>query len=437
MGTNRFKLLIMVLILSVTACTTASPSPTQTPLLSTEARTPTPSLTPAATMTPSPTSTLTPTKTSTPIMRLQERCVQISPESPPLLDGRVVFYSMKEGIPSYILDLKTGDQIILGSTIDETVSPDGSKVAYSDLDKDSIVISNSSGKKLKVIPDPDEILITTYWLDNQRLVLQKRRTDFGDLFLLPSLVILDPFTGEQQEWIQEEYPNQEKYPNIRTMPNEVKWFYDVRLFINPSLTRLVYAASEKDFPVILWDTISNREVTRIHFGSFWVAPWWSPDGSRFVVSAPISFAVEGTTYTNIDDGLPDLGGTDLFLVNQNGDIERLTYFSTMYWATTVFSAGWSKDGKQIAIMEKIETKEVALNDAIPQLMVVDIESGDVTNYCITGSSPIWSLDGKYILITQTDEKIQDHVILIDLQTSQAWEIAQDAFAQGWMVPEPK
>ena len=124
------------------------------------------------------------------------------------------------------------------------------------------------------------------------------------------------------------------------------------------------------------------------------------------------------------------------VVSQTGEKKRLTYFGTTYSAAAYYNVEWSSDGSQIAFMEQIGTIDIPFSDAIPQLMVVDVESGDVTNYCVTGSSPIWSADGKYILITQRDEEKQYHVFLIDLQTAQAWEIAQDAYARGWMVPEP-
>jgi Tol biopolymer transport system component len=118
----------------------------------------------------------------------------------------------------------------------------------------------------------------------------------------------------------------------------------------------------------------------------------------------------------------------LFLVSKTGEIKRLTYFSTTDESWQEFYS-WSLDGQRIAFL--LQSGGYA-GTTSGELSVVDVKTKEVTNYCINGSF-IWANDGQYIVVTQTDEKIQNHVLLIDLQSATAWKIADEAMAIDWMV----
>lgn len=365
------------------------------------------------------TSTLTPTPDFR--FEVQSQCVQISQDAPPKLDGiSVVLQRNKQGeMPSsYLLNMSTGNQTELGE-IFPAASPSGKQLAYKDATLKSIIISDVKGKKLGTISNADERLRVVHWLDDTHLVLDKRRTEYGDLSLLPSVVIFDISSGEQKEWVPD-------LPNINDHSNEVNWGIGGRIVISPNFEYLIYPAWEDDLPVILWNIETQQEVARIHNGNRVNSPWWSPDGTRFVISAPPRIE----NYKNSDDNLPFLGGQELFIVNATGKTKRLTYFTTKE-KSIQNSYGWSQDGSQIFFLLQ-QYLESGISD--PQLMAVDINSEKVTNYCINANGG-WLLSNnkRYIFVNQMDNKFQTRALLIDIINARGWVISDDVFVSGWIL----
>jgi Tol biopolymer transport system component len=357
---------------------------------------------------------------------MEEKCAQFVGDTPSsFFDGTIVLdsYKREERAPIYFLDIKTNDQVALNPGIDATLSPDGNMVAYSDVDLDVVAIANVTGIFMQIPEEPDESLIPAGWLDNQRLMLDRYQWDSNmkTSIVAMSLVVLDLVTGEKEEWFQE-------YPNFNDFYNEVFWTPASRLLINPNLDYLIYPAREDGLPVILWDINSDREVARVHNGDRDSTPRWSPDGTRFAIRA--SPQIE--EYKNIDDGLPNtMGGYDLFLVNTTGKIERLTYFNTTDKSLqTLYS--WSPNGQYIVFL--LQTGDFGAWDA-GDVAIVNVNTGEVTQFCI-GGIPIWTSDGGYILLSQTDDNWKKTVYLLDPQSSKAFLIAEDAVAIGGTIRSP-
>jgi len=365
---------------------------------------------------------------------VERRCLQTDQTLMPKLNGRIVLSSEKENETSYLLDLQSGNKIDLGHTKDEVVSPDGSKLAYYDIDLGTIVVADADGKKLKESLNLEKQLTPAHWLDNQRLMINK---DLNGLYqFLDSLVILNPLTGEQQEWLPD-YPQQD---------SKRFYYWKVRstLIPNPALTHLIYPIYEDGNTIALWNIQSKREVARIYGSDMVNTPWWSPDGTQFVTAALPMFTYGNKTYTNIDDGMPYIDGSELFLVSITGEIRRLTYFSIRE-AARQNGYTWSPDGKQIAFWELNPLGDKTTHNWIPELVIVGVETGDVTNYCrmaaltttrfgfiIWPPPPVWSLDNRYLVVNQVDEELHYKVFLVDLQTAHAWQIAENVSAYGWM-----
>ncbi len=418
---NKVKLpeiLLLIFLLSLSNCTPVASgkvAKTDTPSASIQ-------LLPKGTGIPFPTVVINTTQ----VHLVEQRCVKLVQDSPSELMGSLLLQTNKQGEnpETYLLNLETGAQDLIGNLSDERVSPDGNKLAYRDLASQSVVIADANREKLKVISDPEISLYPADWLDNNRLLLNKKERETNGPYAIASLIVLNVATGEQKEWIPE-------YPNFNDHYNEVYWVPSSRIVVNPKFNYLIYPAWEDDLPVILWDIDSQSQIARVHDGDRVNTPQWSPDGKQFVISAPPQIVGDGITYRNTDDGLPYVGGNDLFLVSLTGEIRRLTYSTVGDEAWQAYYS-WSPNGQYIAFLLQ---RGGFTGRTSGELSIVDISTGNVTDYCIKGI-PIWSSDGRYVVVTQTDEKLQSRVMLVDLQTSYTWQIVENARAIGWVASPP-
>jgi WD40 repeat protein len=328
---------------------------------------------------------------------------------------------------SYLLDLKSGERISLGHTRFETVSPDGKWLAYYDTEQEQVAVVDYEGRLIFETPAPQRQLTPRYWLDNQRLLLDQKVSTPGATAL--ELLILNPFTNERQEW-HPDFPSQ-AYAN----PN---WLLYSNLVFNPALTHLIYPALEEDFSIVLWNVQSEQVIRKIYWGSSRSIPRWSPDGRYFVTDAPLR-SDRTPRFINFEDGLPYQGGTELFLVNQDGDVQRLTYFAVLQERR---QSGyiWARDGHGIAFYS------LYWNSRTPDLAYFDLETGSVFDYCETRSLPenydatliyppdiVWSPESDYLAVTFLDDNFRYTVNLVELSTGDAWQIDEDLSAMGWMV----
>jgi hypothetical protein len=137
----------------------------------------------------------------------------------------------------------------------------------------------------------------------------------------------------------------------------------------------------------------------------------------------------------LDDKLPYVDGFELIRVSLSGEKERLSYLTTTYFAR---QSDWvlSPDESKIAFWLSIyqDGKYIVADE----LAVLDIESGEVTNYCISGFYPqIWSPEGTKILINQSRSSPSTYTIL-DLENGIAVPIIKDQelYISGWMISMP-
>jgi Tol biopolymer transport system component len=355
-------------------------------------------------------------------------CVEIMSENLPdgSLVGTLVVNNLNADSHDYLLNLMDDKKSSLGRILNETISPDGSKLAYYDLDKKSVVVSDSIGNKLTEIPDLEERLTPSYWLNDHQLGMDYRRSEWGGPFEVPATLVLN-LKNNQKELLE---PN---YPNIDNYFSNVSWKTGSRFILNASLTNMVYQARDKWLWIVMFDLVNNKEVGKLFNGSNENTPWWSADGTRIVTSAPPVDTYEGVTYNNADDGLPYVKGTDLFTMDVNGKINRLTYFTTTAFALQN-SYTWSPDDKKIAFFLRVSDDNKNIANAPPELSIVDTLQRKVSNYCISGHSLVWSPDGKYIIINQGPNERENisKAYLIDLESRKAWKIVENAEVRGWM-----
>ena len=425
---NRDKVFLCMVFLMIFVLASCSSPVTAEPVLGTHPANFQPTATKAVTIEP----VLTPT-TQAYFDNMTRDCVKTldNPPPPDLLTASLFIDPVEYGESSFILNMATGSKTFLGKTLDPIVSGNGGLVAYWDLDKTSVIVSDNEGNIIRVIQDSDERLIPVHWLDDQRLLLSHRTGETGGEYSVESLMIMDLKTGNLQEWLPE-------YPSLDTWPSSVGWSIFSRFLFNPELTYLVYQARDDGSNwLILWDIEKKREVTRIFGTHNDDTPWWSPDGKQFVTWGFPQYEFNNNLFFTVNDGLPYVGGVDLFSIDQSGDIKRLTYFSTTKFAVES-STKWSPSGTAIAFMLQLAGSNENILDVVPELSIVDLETGRVTNLCITGYGLTWSLDGKYILINQgpNEDKEQNEVYIIDLENKLAWKVAENADGRGWMIEQP-
>lgn len=406
------------LALAISGCTSTPavtpPFDTATPVVSTPTFV---SATPRPTVSPTPTM---PVHSD----NLARDCAMII-SAPPIdahLAGSVVIKPYQEKARSYLLNLSTGNKISLSRSFLETVSPDGKLLAYADLDTDLIVIADNSGKKIRTLPDPEDRLSPTYWLDNQRLMIEHRLGEPDAPFIVDSWIILDVLTGKMQEWPPD-------YPNLDTFYNLNGWGGTPRFLVNPQLSHVVYQAREGvKWQLIMWDIKAKKEISKlpgIYYGDI---PWWSPDGTQILIGL--------NPQTAIKDGLPYIDGGELFTIDTDGKFKRLTYLTTTHFALERFFI-WSPNGKAIAFMLQISPDNKNISDVMPELSVLNMRTEQVMDLCLPGGGISWSLDGKYILINSWNEQNRiNEVFIVDLEKKLAWKIAENAEGRGWMIAQP-
>jgi Tol biopolymer transport system component len=161
-------------------------------------------------------------------------------------------------------------------------------------------------------------------------------------------------------------------------------------------------------------------------------PLWTPDGKQFIIAM------------KTDQNDPNPQSEEFFAVSRNGEVSQLTHFMEFYTEINIpNNYSLSPNGRLLAFW--IVAKPSLYDDA--RLGVLNIETGEVTNYCIRGDSfddattpnslaePVWSPDSNQLLVISRnpqDVSIR-RVVLIDIIRQYAAQIGEDVEPVGWMV----
>jgi hypothetical protein len=371
-------------------------------------------------------------QTATPfISQISKKCILISNSSSAYgnLSGKVVIISQKEGEGSFILDLSTNQREYLGQTgISVIVSSNGDKIAYYHMTQHNWVLSDIKNKKSEILSDKEDHYSPFEWLSTDTLLMDYRRINYQkDPFMLPSLRILNTVNEKQQELLPENYPELNNWPPI----DYVNWVSFSRIIVNSQLTHLLYPINKYN-SIVLWDMKAQKEIKRIYYGDTSSSPVWSPDGTQFVTSTVSRTVINGNiNLINFDDNLPQIeGGNDLYSVNTDGKVKRLTYFSTTFDATQV-QYQWSPDGNMIAFWLNIPNQQG--NGALNELSILDVKSGKVIDYCIDGFSLFWSPDSRQILLHQKEKSNSpNNIIVLDIDKEKAVRVFDNGQSGGWL-----
>jgi hypothetical protein len=372
---------------------------------------------PTSVATEMPTILLNPTPTNiVDLSNLTTQCVEIldAPSNDVNLRNSLVLSNVSS--ESYIYNLETGEKRALEITLfatDLIVSPDFQKMAYINYETKELVIKDVNGNEIKTISGFDDHFVLAKWLDNKSLVINKATED-EPLYYHYSLVIFDSETDNFLEF------NIADFPNANTYSTGYSYLYP-----NPQITKMIYLSQDVDKSVILFDMQSKRQLKELYFSKG--IPLWARDGDKFAISAVLNF----DKYSNFSDDLPYLGGDEIFLVNTDGEMRRLTFLATQYQNNHFSFISWSPT-------ETYMVFNLQNNDEINfGLSILDVNTGNIVNYCIqdTWGYVFWSPDEKQIAFTRWDGlgSSKAEVYILDLEKNLVFKVAHNTMVAGWMI----
>lgn len=360
-------------------------------------------------------------------------CLSINPAYPDKDEIPWVLLILQGDIP-YVIDPNTGertDQFLSNDTspyaTDFSISPNGEWLTYARYGKNDIsfivepsqnILANSTQER--IIWHLSESVSLGGWINNEAVMLVKNHSleNFG------STLIYNPFSKEQHEFVLQDLPNYLSYQ----LGMSGSYLMDHgNLIPDPTLKRVVYPAwPATDLQLVLWDAQNKRELVSLPYTLSQLSrdPFWSQDGSDFLIAATQEQVVEW------------------YRVSKDGDIHKLTHFGEFLKDAEFNLPSRSWDGRYLAFQLLYNSRKNS------KYLLLDLSPQSAEGFCIdlggedSGSlhSPVWSPDNRYIAITNGvySKNITD-VILVDVESRETFHIAHDEyapiFAIGW-IPKP-
>jgi hypothetical protein len=304
------------------------------------------------------------------------------------------------------------------------ISPSGEQIAFIDRKTQRLRIVNYNEEVVASHTVPENWWKVIAWVSDDELIIEEflGRTE-------------TPLAASVLYTLQTEMVTKLPYhwPDIYTFGVVRGWNHSgmTAAVFNNQLSYVVYLA---EFPLVLYDLSTSREITRADGVGSWYAnePQWAKDGQSFLTSlTPYGTWWEPLSADESPDGLPYMGGTDMFRVSINGDKERLTYISAGTHASqdaaTVspkenYVAFWHNEQPDIGYGIPV-TRTLTLLDLHTNIVTdVCLESNTYTTYGTdnksgTVYSPVWSPDERYLAIfTQFSSPQNTQILIIDLET---------------------
>jgi hypothetical protein len=406
-----FKLAILIIILA--AC---SPQPTTT-----SAPTPIPTrISQTITVSANPTATtaiptFTPQPQPTQAGKLAEECIRIEPQMPADLaltgvwvtnPGRPRLENLADHL-TYRIPLK-GDAALSSADGDLSISPDGTYLAYIDSFLEPIRKYRTEKRILRIIRSSGYMPDVNYWqevetwqwiigwLDNEHLAIAMSNQQ---------VVILNPFTGEWQQF------KQPKWVNYNTETSLYRWdgssYRSDYPFYNPSLEWVLVPRGSGSLD--LKSVQTGTTVWQVdHAG--WSG--WS------VSSTSTTFAISmGETIVIYNPGKP----VREYAVNGLG----YNYISDLKL---------SPDGQKLVFNS-------AKSSHSYQPVILDLEQNKLSWFCndefsaMSSIPGFWSPDGRFIIKGGYDSNYGQFDLLIDTQQLRAYPLEADYYHRriAWLA----
>jgi hypothetical protein len=367
--------------------------------------------------------TLRPTKTPVDITKLPAvHWVDLKPGTSDALDfqGQVILYDRLEG--DYHLLNDSGEKELLSMDnaieIQATIaSPNKRWFAYITILNDE---TSYTPERMLVVESADrteqywhvwkpEWSNFSSWLDDDRILIQGEDMIF----------VLDTIQGQVLERIMVEFP-------FVFEENLLNW--GAQIIPDSTLRYVIYPKYHDGMKIAVWDRSKNRPIIQETLRpSFGVGPVWSKNGDSVYI----------TNGTKLDS----IWHEDVFLINLNGSIEQITYFSEKNTISVFGHQFLSPSGRNLALIARIDPDLPTMDQE--QIVIIDLETKQVSIYRIPEVNVsigfiFWSLDETQLMIEHYSPAYfsrSQHITLVDLQSQQFFFVADKARLVGWIEPE--
>lgn len=407
--------MILLVLISCSPIGTAATQSTETNIVSNYPSTSLPSQFPTATV--DSIASITPF----PNYSVKQACLETLSDLPLPINGQIILYEADSSNPPYLFDFTTNTKKMLTeNAMLFRVSPHGNRLAYLISGKlnttESLAIIDLFGNQ------PDMIIkwqegwaYLQGWLDDDHLLINVKANKQYPPYDLAVLNI----STEQTNEISSNYPEMHIDYSVWNLSRAV---------YNTSLTSLIYQSYQGSN--VLWNLKTNKEILHILSSPSNPEPkWLSDDQTALVVGVPRKELEEA--------------GDELFLVNTDGKVSQLTYLTELYPFVDIGGFSISPDEQIVGFWFIFESSENIQQPNIVrpyQLAILNLESGEVINYCIQSNTqgpplpPIWSPDGKFLLVQDTNYE-HNKIFIINVQERWIYNFSTDLWAAIWVNGE--
>lgn len=366
------------------------------------------------------TSVLIPTDTATAIPDpFVRKCVDLGEiELPPPVETTNHWLVLRGDQPPYLPRLINLANGIINlppnsNVIKLYVSPDQQRLAYDTYTdsapiSDRIVVTDAKGRFIKDVFWESDWTAFWGWLDNNHLMVTKKAPEGEQV---PSLIILNLSDGSSREF-RSSYPDLDKI-------NYLPWQHN-RIVYSPSLSFAIYP-SDNGNAITLLRVVDTMELAKIASDVTQTRqPVWSPDGNYV--------AVAGTSPSDKDS-------QEIYVLDMQGNIIRITHFTDKYSGVQVGNASWSPNGRYISFWVRL------LDSEYEELAVFDLDATVVISYCVPGFNnlignspkPIWSPDNRLIVVNSRESREKpEKVIWVDITNNQGAIMDTGVSVDGWL-----
>lgn len=408
MNIKNYFAAILIMVVLLSACVLSSG---QSPNPPTQSST----LPAVATLIPTSPPTLQPSETPVLSQEISEACVQLDLDNKSQipLKGVPVFTNLSSDLVEsiYLKDLEHLNTKLITNVGPLKnfwgISPDRKYLLYEydtlSSEECYLAITDASGQTLKEFDNrfPNDPYSADYynWQNDENIRVVRSFTSQESFKIFPK--IYNPFTGDY--WALKtdfrDYVAEELDWGLDWIAHSTGFFEGTNLVYDPSLTRVLYP--KKGEIVSLTDVETGNELASIHLPNWGRLPKWSPDGKYLTLIAGPN------TYIAKDE---------IYMVQRDGsEFKRMTYLSNTFTQSGISDLAWSPDGTRIAFWAHTDPGDPDAEGTQSELMLLDIQTGEITNLCIQGISaithlnevvlfaslePVWSPDGNQIMISQ-------------------------------------